>query len=815
MSGLSPRGRLGAQGEFRFIRHDASKIKGTGPDGEVTFEDVWGGDLISGWKLKNPELVNQDVRTRNKFTKRGLSRMMHEILRGHGGNYNTPGITDNTDNPFEAFCIFADSPNGDGKSGDSRPEWDESDSTAVAALSSSISVPGEGRRGILISDTDGTLKRISTTYRGTSPYGELEYVFYAQPNAYSQAGGSITFDTVANHSDGDYFILNDGLHTEGGGEGDVYFELDKTGDGVTAGRIPIDISGLTTADEVRDEAVKAVNGVGDELQMSAVASATTGRMDLTHVTGGARGNTPYSLVDITGMSAGSKSDFTGGTATEAGADDSIDNFMIKGVALTAGVACGEGDPEGNREVGIRAIIGLAPTIQGRCQYDYNHEWLKYDGSVTTRLTKYNLPPTGDDSTTITAEGYVVATAAGPGFEEDKAADVQIDSTLSTHNSNAIDADGLGAIGTARTIRFWNALSLLPTTYGFRAPDHLRKTIRIASSGAGNDGDYTIKRVIDRRTVEVYEALTANETGAPPPFTGQLMEVYSGDRAFDGRVENEGRVEVSATDQDAPGTLEWGEKYVSDDTGGPHSLGRIWTSSKVISGIRLVFPAGVNRDFTPNRFYIDILDPSANSGNPRPGNDLDWVNVSDYSVTDQGTYIFDAGAYGYTYTFTPITAMGVRISGCQAINSSRKIELAEFLAWEDAAAVTMSAKDLMLKVSGPAAYKQFTIPDLSSVSLTSDIADYMNQVLRGWQVEAFASELGYLWLRGTVAGNNSEVYLDSEDNGSTAAQTLGLTASAAEVKSKTGISQVVRKNPGDAMTLIYRVNLTGDIPGGWA
>ena len=357
--------------------------------------------------------------------------------------------------------------------------------------------------------------------------------------------------------------------------------------------------------------------------------------------------------------------------------------------------------------------------------------------------------------------------------------------------------------------------MLPTTYGFRAPDHLRKTIRIASSGAGNDGDYTIKRVIDRRTVEVYEALTANETGAPPPFTGQLMEVYSGDRAFDGRVENEGRVEVSATDQDAPGTLEWGEKYVSDDTGGPHSLGRIWTSSKVISGIRLVFPAGVNRDFTPNRFYIDILDPSANSGNPRPGNDLDWVNVSDYSVTDQGTYIFDAGAYGYTYTFTPITAMGVRISGCQAINSSRKIELAEFLAWEDAAAVTMSAKDLMLKVSGPAAYKQFTIPDLSSVSLTSDIADYMNQVLRGWQVEAFASELGYLWLRGTVAGNNSEVYLDSEDNGSTAAQTLGLTASAAEVKSKTGISQVVRKNPGDAMTLIYRVNLTGDIPGGWA
>jgi hypothetical protein len=815
MSGLFPRGRMGARGEFRFIRHDASKIKGSGPDGEVTFEDIWAGGLAEGgYRLRAPALVTQDVRTRNKFTKRALSRMMHESLKGHTGTYTVPGITDATDNPFEAFCLFADSPNDDGKFGDARVEWDESDSTAVAALSSSISVPGEGRRGILVSNTSGIFKRVSTRYLSSNPYGELEYVFYAQPNSYSKAGAQITFEAQANCADGEYFILNDGLHTEGSGEGDVYFELDKTGDGVTAGRIPIDISTLTTADEVRDEAVKAVNGARPDLNIEASAAVTTGQMNLQNIVGGARGNTPYSKVDITNMSGGTtKTDFTGGTGTEAGSDSSLDNFMIKGVALTAGVACGAGDPEGDREVGIRAIVGLAPTIQGRCSVNYEHEWLKHDGTASSRLLKYNYPPTGDDSTTITVEGYVVATGASPTFLEDKAADVQIDSPMTPVNNTAIDADGGGVIGTARTMRFWNALSLLPTTYGFRSPDHLRKTIRISGSSSGNDGDYTIKRVIDRRTVEVYEAPNANETGAPPTFTGTIYEVYSADRAFDGRVENEGRVEESATDQDPPGTLIWGEKYVSDDTSGPHCFGRIFTTSRSLNAVKIIFPSGVNRDFTPNRFKIDILDPNANSGNPRPGNDADWITVVDNSAADQGTSIFNAGVYGYEYTFTAVDAKGCRISGCQAIDSSRKIEIAELLVYGPTPSVTLSNGKLMLKVYTASAFKEFTVPDLTGVTSTTDLRDALNQVLRGWQIEAFRSNFNFLWLRGTVAGKNSLLYLDSFNNGSTAAQALGFTASPTEAKTQTGITQVVRKNPADAMTLIYRVNITGDVPGG--
>ena len=118
MSGLSTRGRMGARGEFRLIRHDASKIKGSGPNGEVEFHDIWDGGLLAEGgprplELKEPSLVTQDVRSRNKFTKRALSRMLHQTLIGHQNTFTVPGVADPTDNPFPAFCLFADSPNDD------------------------------------------------------------------------------------------------------------------------------------------------------------------------------------------------------------------------------------------------------------------------------------------------------------------------------------------------------------------------------------------------------------------------------------------------------------------------------------------------------------------------------------------------------------------------------------------------------------------------------------------------------------------------------------------------------------------------------
>lgn len=75
--------------------------------------------------------------------------------------------------------------------------------------------------------------------------------------------GTITVVAVASLADGDYFTLNDGVNPA------VLFEYDVTGDGVTGGRTAIDVSALTTATEVRDATISAINGVGALLAMTA------------------------------------------------------------------------------------------------------------------------------------------------------------------------------------------------------------------------------------------------------------------------------------------------------------------------------------------------------------------------------------------------------------------------------------------------------------------------------------------------------------------------------------------------------------------
>lgn len=75
--------------------------------------------------------------------------------------------------------------------------------------------------------------------------------------------GTITVVAVASLADGDYFTLNDGVNPA------VLFEYDVTGDGVTGGRTAIDVSALTTATEVRDATISAINGVGALLAITA------------------------------------------------------------------------------------------------------------------------------------------------------------------------------------------------------------------------------------------------------------------------------------------------------------------------------------------------------------------------------------------------------------------------------------------------------------------------------------------------------------------------------------------------------------------
>ena len=100
------------------------------------------------------------------------------------------------------------------------------------------------------------------------------------------ATGTITTTTVGNLVDAETFTLDDGVNS-------VVFEFDKTPNGVGPGNILVDISGDTTADDVRDTIVAAINGVGLGLTISA-ADGGAATVDLVHDLGGLVGNTTSS-----------------------------------------------------------------------------------------------------------------------------------------------------------------------------------------------------------------------------------------------------------------------------------------------------------------------------------------------------------------------------------------------------------------------------------------------------------------------------------------------------------------------------------------
>jgi hypothetical protein len=76
-------------------------------------------------------------------------------------------------------------------------------------------------------------------------------------------GGTITTVPVANLLDGETFTIDDGVNAA------TVFEFDVTGDGVGGGNVPVDVSVLITADEVRDAMIVAINGVGGTLDITA------------------------------------------------------------------------------------------------------------------------------------------------------------------------------------------------------------------------------------------------------------------------------------------------------------------------------------------------------------------------------------------------------------------------------------------------------------------------------------------------------------------------------------------------------------------
>jgi hypothetical protein len=779
----------GIGGSFRIVRTNTRGVKGSGPNGEVGLTDLF--DITpKGLRPKEPGRVTQDITSKNKWLKRGLAYLMHRSLSDHGGTHLPADITAaGTTWPLNAMVLVADKWNVQPPSGppyyncDARGDWSEPDgaSNVVIPPADNPTTPrspaGQGRRGLDLDVTTGILKRVSTAYIGTAPYREGEFVVYAQPNDISTTKATGTITTIAEASllDTEWFELWDGMQIR-------RFEFDKTSPGsFTFGNHRIPLAGGETADQVRDLIIAAINAQDDDELMIDAASGGAATVNLTHRYGGYIGNVTHPTDGV--ANAGFVlSVMAGGVGVERD-DNEIDNLAIKGIGLTANVDAGAG--EANSLWAVRSVIGLLPTFQGDSDRQYEHE-----GKA---LHKYVAAETVAG---VGLDGYVMS---------GDLAEVSID----TITPNVLDSIA------SNVMVLTDAVDDCTGGQGFTVKRHFRKRVKV-TGGNNNGKEFTIKKILSPTSFETWEAMV--DEAAPTGVTSvEIVEDYDGMNVFDGRVENEGRIDGTTADDDPYGRVQNGEKWVADAIGTSPDyawVGRVWPTAKKIRGVRICAPVGVPRDAVPNKFKIQYLDSGLGD---EPFNTAHWTTYTsgDFSTADEGTDIFEAGLYGKEYTFPdtlPFTK-GVRIVGIQAIDTGTTPQVAALMIFTDwdpsgTGVQTVAGSDdrLDLATDGVPNYRRF---DIGSVGPTQDVQDFVDAInaqVRGWQLEAIRSRFGFLWLRGTVAGNNSDVDLDNPAGNANAI--LGLPTSPTQ---RTGLSQWVRKLPPDALTIIYRFSLSGDLP----
>jgi hypothetical protein len=782
----------GVSGKVQVIQH--SRASG------LSFEDLF--ERRDGkWVNKMASKTVVDREDRNKVLLRGLAYHLHALLSGHvsGGPYVPSQITSEpTKNPYAALYVMGDWDDSGGGGtnyiADAKPDWDESNGTYNSNVPPNPGIAGLGMRAVLHSDTVGPgLKRISIAYPTTAPYREIEYTYFAQANVPAYATGSITFVGGATHADAETFTISDGVNPP------LTFELDSDSsvtawDGDPANNIPIVFAGSETADQMRDLAIDQVNRVMDYMSLNrysakhgaglliTASAGGTGVMSLSHQPGGEIGNTTIS-VSTSPVFSGSKVDFTGGSDANnlEKTDDGIDNLPIKSVGLAAGVQCGDG--EADAKTATRSVTGLAATVQGISDRVYQHEG--------TGLYSYS----GSDNIGTNGAGYHASSEQEESLR-----------SIATNAADSVDS-------TSKRIVMKNgAFTIADVGRGFKF-----------TSGT-NTGTKTINKVVDKWTIVVAETVSTEGSG----FTGDVVHPATGDKAFDGDVDSEGDT----------GVMDLGEKWRSVTGTGPHTLARVWATSQSIRGVRIIGPAGVPKDYYPNTFKVQKLATTA-QGNPlgpatedalEPANDNHWIDVGaevDFTSSGKGDEIFDGAEKGYEFLFNSnTTTRGIRLTQMQAVTSTYDVQIAEFLIFGELAAITFSdgVDDGMRFATdgvptGPGTpgtegtYRAFAMGDLTtSGDITQndvqDVADWLNKQLRGYGLEALRSDLGRLWIRSTVSGDKVQMDTDSLANGSTALTKLGLGTA---VIQKTGRTEVIFKVPGDALTIIYRYNISGDLP----
>jgi hypothetical protein len=402
------------------------------------------------------------------------------------------------------------------------------------------------------------------------------------------------------------------------------------------------------------------------------------------------------------------------------------------------------------------------------------------------------------------DGYVQSSAAADAYLADFTGSITVDTVNKriTVDSTELDID---------------------EHIGFRADLHERKWIKLVGGGYGPDGiAMRIKRVISNRQVEVFPT-PGGEPDSDDATDGYLMEKYDATHAFDSSVEWEGVVKADAARSDTPGQLILGEKWVSADNSNLKILGRIFkwnggSGAKVVTGIRIVGAPGVSKDFYIDEFTVQYLDTVTYGSGATPSNDTHWVSINigaETLKTSQADNIYGGGQYGYEYIFdTPTPACGgIRITNVKAFDDTRKAEVGMMAIFTDGTSIDMSSGAVLrLSKDGGTNWIPFDIEAVGPTIDYTEVEDAINREVVGFEYEAVRSELGYLWIRRTVAGDNSDLDLDSEDNESTASTACGFTSSSSETRHEDGVTQEVTKLTKDALTIIYRFVMDGDIPG---
>jgi hypothetical protein len=272
--------------------------------------------------------------------------------------------------------------------------------------------------------------------------------------------------------------------------------------------------------------------------------------------------------------------------------------------------------------------------------------------------------------------------------------------------------------------------------------------------------------------------------------------YEGSEGFDGDTS----VEYNYT---TPGS--WlGDSWRSA-AGSSHFLGRIWGSTKQVSGFRIALPQAIPYDNVLSLFRCERLTGAD------PTNPAHWTPEAehDYTSSSQTAVLYAAGPWGAEYMFTsPLPASnGFRIASMSAENPGDWVELAELMIFEEMPAKTIDATQnkLSLSTDGGSNYGEYTLNSVAGTQSVQDLVDAINggtsgtNGVLGHELEARRTPFGFLVVQGSTQGANSDMDLQTVAN--TAHTVLGLTLGA-----YVGTNVTITKGQNDIVTFTYRVTL---------